>query len=115
MALRCKKSFSAYVNGAPRVVKTGQLVPDDDPIVKGRETSFESVDAHLAARRPRVEQATADPGQPRDLTPPAPPADPGPPPPAPDTPPATPEPNPAPGPAGDSKPPARRGRGRTAK
>ncbi|MGW4950666.1 hypothetical protein [Streptomyces parvulus] len=72
MALRCKKSFSAYVSGSPRVVKTGQLVPDDDPIVKGREASFESVDAHLAARRPRVEQATADPGQPRDLTPPTP-------------------------------------------
>ncbi|MFI7394016.1 hypothetical protein [Streptomyces tendae] len=72
MALRCKRAFSAYENGRPRVVKTGQLVPDDDPIVKGREASFESVDAHLAARRPRVEQATADPGQPRDLTPPTP-------------------------------------------
>ncbi|MFE9936321.1 hypothetical protein [Streptomyces hirsutus] len=72
MALRCKRAFSAYVDGRPRVVKTGQLVPDDDPIVKGREASFESVDAHLSARRQRVEQATADPGEPRDLTPPTP-------------------------------------------
>ncbi|CAL9302782.1 MULTISPECIES: hypothetical protein [Streptomyces] len=70
MALRCKKSFAAYANGTPRVVKTGQLVSDDDPIVTGREANFESVDDHLAGRRPRVEQATADPGEPRDLTPP---------------------------------------------
>lgn len=68
MALRCTKSFSAYVDGSPRVVRAGQLVEDDDPIVKGREASFESVDAHLAARRPRVEQATADPGEQRNLT-----------------------------------------------
>lgn len=72
MALRCKKSFAAYVNGTPRVVKVGALVADDDPIVKGREASFESVDAHLSARKQQVEQATADPGQPRDLTPPTP-------------------------------------------
>ncbi|MFB6943192.1 hypothetical protein ACFWGL_17140 [Streptomyces sp. NPDC060286] len=71
MALRCTRSFSAYIHGVPRVVRAGQLVEDDDPIVTGREASFESVDAHLAARRPRVEQATAAPGEPRDLTPPA--------------------------------------------
>ncbi|MBQ1096334.1 hypothetical protein KBY55_09580 [Streptomyces sp. b94] len=72
MALRCTKSLAVYVNGSPRVVQAGQLVQDDDPILQGRATCFESVDAHLAARRPRVEQATADPGQPRDLTPPTP-------------------------------------------
>ncbi|MFE7236091.1 hypothetical protein ACFVAF_36865 [Streptomyces sp. NPDC057596] len=68
MALRCKRSFSAYVDGSLRVVRAGQLVEDDDPIVTGREASFESVDAHLAARRPRVEQATAAPGEQRNLT-----------------------------------------------
>jgi hypothetical protein len=70
MALRSKRSFAAYgPKGAPRVVKAGQIVADDDPVVKGRESAFESVDAHLA-RRPRTEQATADPGEPRALTPP---------------------------------------------
>ncbi|MDK0520386.1 hypothetical protein [Streptomyces sp. ML-6] len=68
MALRCTRSFSAYANGAPRVVRAGQLVEDNDPIVKGRETAFESVDAHLASRRPQVEQATAEPGEQRNLT-----------------------------------------------
>lgn len=67
MALRSKKSFATYGPGGPRVVKAGQLVADDDPIVKGRESAFESVDAHLA-RRPKVEQATADPGEPRTLS-----------------------------------------------
>lgn len=70
MALRSKRSFAVYgPNGAPRVVKAGQIVADDDPVVKGRENAFESVDAHLA-RRARTEQATADPGEPRALTPP---------------------------------------------
>ncbi|MEU0458603.1 hypothetical protein ABZ322_37835 [Streptomyces sp. NPDC006129] len=70
MALRCKKGFSAYVGGTPRVVRAGALVAEDDPIVNGRESLFESVDQHLAARATRVEQATADPGENRDLTPP---------------------------------------------
>lgn len=70
MALRSKRSFAAYgPTGAPRVVKAGQIVADDDPIVKGREDAFESVDAHLA-RHARTEQATAAPGEPRALTPP---------------------------------------------
>ncbi len=75
MALRCKRSFSAYANGTPRVVRAGQLVAEDDPIVRGREDAFESVDEHLADRQAarqgagHVEQATSDPGQPRDLTP----------------------------------------------
>ncbi|NJP73730.1 hypothetical protein [Streptomyces sp. C1-2] len=68
MALRCKQSFSAYVGGRPRVVRAGSLVEDDDPIVKGREASFESVDAHLAARRSRVEQTTAAPGEKRSIS-----------------------------------------------
>ncbi|MFB7597256.1 hypothetical protein [Streptomyces sp. NPDC056160] len=77
MALRCTKSFSAYADGVPRVVRAGQLLDDDDPIVQGREASFESVDAHLAARRPQVEQATADPGEQRSLSTPSPAGDDG--------------------------------------
>ncbi|MEU2901347.1 hypothetical protein ABZ771_00390 [Streptomyces globisporus] len=71
MALRCIRSFAAYVEGKPRVVKAGALVADDDPVVKGREVSFQSVDAHLQKRGRGVEAATADPGTVRTLTPPA--------------------------------------------
>ncbi|MFD5041964.1 hypothetical protein ACFWNI_33480 [Streptomyces sp. NPDC058377] len=70
MALRCTRSFAAYQDGKPRVVKAGSLVADDDPVVKGREGSFQTVDAHLQRRRGSVEAATADPGTVRTLTPP---------------------------------------------
>ncbi|MEU2764259.1 hypothetical protein [Streptomyces sp. NPDC007094] len=70
MALRCIRSFAAYVEGRPRVVKAGTLVIDGDPVVKGREASFESVDAHLQKRGRGVEATTADPGTVRTLTPP---------------------------------------------
>ncbi|MFS0697759.1 hypothetical protein [Streptomyces nitrosporeus] len=68
MALRCIRSFAAYAGGKPRVVKAGALVADDDPVVKGREGSFQSVDAHLQRRCGGVEAATADPGAVRTLT-----------------------------------------------
>ncbi|MFJ9982564.1 hypothetical protein ACIQUD_00615 [Streptomyces globisporus] len=70
MALRCIRSFAAYVEGKPRVVKAGTLVAEDDPVVKGREASFQSIDAHLQKRGRGVEAATADPGTVRTLTPP---------------------------------------------
>ncbi|WP_435643366.1 hypothetical protein ACR9VJ_18130 [Streptomyces sp. H49] len=66
MALRCKQSLSAYVDGRPRVVRAGALVQDDDPIVKNREHLFEPVDAYLAKQSPvGVEEATAAPGEKR--------------------------------------------------
>ncbi|NYV72983.1 hypothetical protein [Streptomyces sp. UH6] len=66
---RATQPFTAYLDGVPRVVRTGDLVQDDDPVLKGRERLFEDVDAHVAQRAPRtVEQATADPGEPRSLT-----------------------------------------------
>ncbi|WP_255951548.1 hypothetical protein [Streptomyces odontomachi] len=76
MALRCIKAFSAYEGGRPRVVRDGQLVEESDPIVAGREAHFETVDAHLARRPRAVEQATADPGEPRTVTSPAEPDEP---------------------------------------
>lgn len=79
MALRCIRSFAAYEGGKPRVVKAGALVADNDPVVKGREGSFQSIDAHLQKRGRGVEAATADPGTVRTLTPPSEPGkDPGP-------------------------------------
>ncbi|MFE7753000.1 hypothetical protein [Streptomyces sp. NPDC057428] len=70
MAMRCTRSFAAYQDGKPRVVKAGSLVDDDDPVIKGREASFQTVDAHLQRQRGGVEAATADPGTVRTLTPP---------------------------------------------
>lgn len=69
--LRCKEPFSADIKGVPRVVPAGQLVDSSDPIVKGREHLFESVDAHMASRdtapdtMAAVETATAAPGEKR--------------------------------------------------
>lgn len=69
MALRCIRSFAAYSDGTPRVVRVGQLVQDDDPIVRGREGAFERVEDHLE-RRAAVETATDEPGERREITPP---------------------------------------------
>jgi hypothetical protein len=72
--LRCKEPFSADIKGVPRVVPAGQLVDSSDPIVKGREHLFESVDAHMASRdaapdtRAAVETATSAPGEKRSVT-----------------------------------------------
>lgn len=63
---RCKSSFATSVRGVPRVMKTGQLVTDDDPVLKGREHLFEDVEA--AVRDVPVEDASAAPGRRRSLT-----------------------------------------------
>lgn len=68
---RCKASFAVVVNGAPRVVTAGQLIDDSDPVVKGREASFEDVETYVSERKSRVEQATADPGEKRSVGRPA--------------------------------------------
>ncbi|WP_409469065.1 hypothetical protein [Streptomyces sp. HC307] len=68
---RCKSPFSVWKNGVPRVITGGQLVEDTDPVYKGHEHLFEDVETFVSDRAAQVEQATADPGEPRDLTPPA--------------------------------------------
>lgn len=67
MAMRCVAAFAAYRNGAPVIVNVGEVLPDDDEVIKGREGLFEPLDAHLA-RRSGVEQATAAPGEKRSVT-----------------------------------------------
>lgn len=70
---RCKASFAVSVNGVPRMVTAGQLVDASDPVIKGREALFEDVETHVAdkaARQaPKVEQATAEPGEKRSVAP----------------------------------------------
>jgi hypothetical protein len=70
---RCTSAFAASVDGVPRMYTVGQLVDASDPVIKGREGLFEDVETHMAdkaARQaPRVEQATAEPGERRSVTP----------------------------------------------
>lgn len=71
--LRCTAAYAVMVNGVPRVVAHDELVDSNDPIVKGREQHFETVDQHMQRRRrdrtdtAPVEQATAAPGEKRSV------------------------------------------------
>ncbi|MGW1801540.1 hypothetical protein ACWCQN_37895 [Streptomyces sp. NPDC001984] len=78
---RCKDPFAIEQDGMIRVVTAGALVSTDDPAYSKRTRDhFEDVDAFVAKQaegRARaagkgVEQATAGPGEKRDLTSPAP-------------------------------------------
>ena len=70
---RAKSSFSAVIGGTPRVVTEGTLVEDGDPILRGREHLFETVETFMSDRAPQstekapVEQATAEPGEKRTV------------------------------------------------
>ncbi len=61
--LRAKETFFTTSN---LVVVRGDLVDDNDPIVKGREHLFESIES--AVKPSSVEQATAAPGKRRSVT-----------------------------------------------
>lgn len=66
--LRCKRTFIARLDGQQVVVRTGDLVADNDPIVKRREEFFESAEDHVAKRAEGVvERATAEPGKKRSI------------------------------------------------
>lgn len=69
--LRVTKAFSVLSDPDGHVYTPGELVDAGHPHVKGRENHFETVEAHVTARtRPGgVEQATAAPGEKRDVTP----------------------------------------------
>lgn len=67
---RCKSAFTVWVNGVPRVIAGGDLVDDTDPVYKGHEHFFEDASAYVAKRETagRVEDATAEPGDRREVT-----------------------------------------------
>lgn len=67
MTKRCKAAFAATVNGVPKVMRPGQLVQDDDPVMKGREHLFEDIEEYMHRQSPQVEEATAEPGARRSL------------------------------------------------
>jgi hypothetical protein len=77
---RCREPFATEVDGMTRVIAAGQLVSTDDPAyTKGTAAHFEDIETHVAAATVKraaaagkgsgVEQATAGPGEKRDVTP----------------------------------------------
>lgn len=72
---RCKESFTIWQGGAPVAFVVGQLVDDKHPILKTHGHLFAEPEASsrpaLPATLKAVEQATAEPGEQRTLTPPA--------------------------------------------
>lgn len=72
--LRVKDAFAVSdSDGVQRVYAGGELVDDKDPVIKGREHHFETVEVTVGrrarrARRATVEEATAVPGEKRDMT-----------------------------------------------
>lgn len=69
MAMRCKESFAIWIGGVPRVVSAGEVVANNDPVVSGRPSAFEDVEAAFARDALKVEQATAAPGELRTVSP----------------------------------------------
>lgn len=73
---RAKTSFGVMVenNGrvTPKVIRSGDLYEDSDPIVKKYQDNFEDVEVHVTQQRERrrenVEAATAAPGEKRTRT-----------------------------------------------
>jgi hypothetical protein len=65
--LRCTESFAVMNGHIPRVLRAGDTVYDNDPVVKGHEASFEPLEDHIA-RVTSVEAATAAPGEKRSVT-----------------------------------------------
>lgn len=76
---RAKAPFTwmAMVGGrpVPRTVNTGQLFDESEDVVQRHPWHFEDADEYVGRRseaRARVEQASADPGEQRSITPPKP-------------------------------------------
>ncbi|MFI2084322.1 hypothetical protein ACH43Y_28685 [Streptomyces rubiginosohelvolus] len=72
---RCTESFTIWRDGAPVAFTAGQLIDDKHPILKTHRHLFAEpqTTGHPAppARLRTTEQATADPGAGRTLTPPS--------------------------------------------
>lgn len=71
-ARRARRAFAwTDDNGVPRVVKAGDIVDAAAPCVQGREALFEPLLADAAPPPAgRIEEATAPPGDRRELPPP---------------------------------------------
>jgi hypothetical protein len=72
---RCTESFTIWRDGAPVAFVAGQLLDDKHPILKSHSHLFAdpvTIPRPAPAAVRATEQATADPGEARTLTPPAP-------------------------------------------
>ncbi len=68
MIKRCKAALILMPGGRPRVISTGDLIDDSDPVVKGYPQHFEDVETYVSDRSDsQVEQATAEPGEKRSF------------------------------------------------
>ena len=67
---RCKSPFTVWTDGVPRVIAGGELIDDSDPVYRGREHFFEDASAYVASRDNGggVEDATAEPGEHRQVS-----------------------------------------------
>lgn len=72
MIKRCKAALILMPGGRPRVISTGALIDDADPVVSDYPSHFEDVETYVSDRDgSQVEQATADPGEKRGRRTPA--------------------------------------------
>lgn len=69
--MRAKRSASLDLNGRPRSVTGGALMPDNHPFVVACPDLFETVEEYVTREYPdysgKVEQATAAPGEKRQV------------------------------------------------
>ncbi|MGE4428907.1 MAG: hypothetical protein AB7G37_20830, partial [Solirubrobacteraceae bacterium] len=66
--LKCIETFADMSGPAPRIVALGEIVDSKDPVVKGREALFTAVRPSRPVTSQRIEQATAAPGELREVT-----------------------------------------------
>lgn len=64
---RCVEAFAIYRDNVPVVFANGAEVMGSDPILKTHRSHFQPA-VDLVLRRQGVEQATAEPGELRELT-----------------------------------------------
>lgn len=65
---RVNEPFATSINGVPRVYRAGDLVHEDDAVLKGREQFFMPVEEHAARTAQNFETASAEPGRRRTRT-----------------------------------------------
>lgn len=66
--LRVKEPFAVDQGGFHRVLRVGDLLNDDDPVITdGRHRFFEPVEATVTREQARIESASAAPGELREV------------------------------------------------
>lgn len=66
--LRVKMPFACTYRGVQEVFAVDRLVDSSDPVVKGRESFFETVEAAASRMSAGIESATQAPGEKRSVS-----------------------------------------------